>query len=92
MPYPDSYRLLNCDAEGVPNLVQRADYHYSSMMWVFHLFNDQRITMYEERVPVQGIDLMTTWVLPEQIQDAKNWFTEMFETDEDFRENLELYA
>ena len=83
--------LLNCDKDGVPNLVQRAEYRGGSMMWVFHLFNGVRRTIWAEEVPVQGIDLMTMWVTPEMQQDAINWFNERWQ-DGAFRERMEIAA
>ena len=84
--------MLKCDKDGVPNLVQFAMFHPGSMMWVFHLFNGVRRTIWDEEVPVQGIDLMTRFVTPEMQQDAINWFTKRFENDADFRERMEIAA
>jgi hypothetical protein len=84
--------LLNCDSEGVPNLVQRVDYRPSSMMYVFHLFNGIRRTIWEEEVPVQGIGLMTVFITPEMTQDAMDWFTREFDASAEFRERMEIAA
>ena len=85
-------RLLNCDSEGVPNLVQRVHYNPGSMMYVFHLFNGIRRTILEEEVPVQGVGLWTIFITHEMAQDAMDWFTRQFDTSAEFRERMQIAA
>ena len=73
-------------------MVQRVQYSSGSMMYVFHLFNGIRRTIWEEEVPVQGVDLMTLFITPEMAQDAMDWFTREFDTSAEFRERVDIAA
>ena len=51
------------------------------MFWYFTLFDGVLISVPEEKVPVQKMDVFTQYVTPEQIEDARTWFNKLWEGD-----------
>ncbi len=76
---------MRVDHNDIALPAQRVRYNSGFMSWEFTLFDGRTVEIYDDRVPVQQIDLMTVNITEEQRTDALNWFNKEFDTNEDFR-------